>query len=207
MGKRKSSIKDSSSSRDKVKLKKSWMSPKNLTSSRSEKNSKSNTGRLNSGKLKSKNSSLLGKEDADWSKNIDIKFPNVKKVLKDKQTLRQLLQNATPKKIQLKSKQKSSTKEIDTKNSVLSKPTSRRKSSKKEKQILGLMAGLVSKKEKEPKHTKLNLSKISKDSSQRESKTPLSTKSKREKSASKRGTSRLLLPESSKQKGKQFQLK
>lgn len=201
MGKR-SSIKDSSSSRDKVNLKKSWMSPKNINSSRSDKNS-----RAASGKLASKHNSFLTKDGpGDWQKNIDFQYPKVK-ALRDKQTLRQLLQIATPKKLQAKVKQKNSAKEIDTKQSVTSKPTSRRKSSKKEKQVLGLMAGIVSKKDKETKPKKLNLSRLSKESSQRESKTPLSSKSKREKSVSKRGTSRLLLAESTKHRGKQFHLK
>lgn len=207
MGKRKNSIKDSSSSREKLKLRKSWMSPKQMNSSRSEKNSRANSGRVNSGRLGSKNNSFLTKDGAlELSKNIDFHYPKVK-ALRDKQTLRQLLQIATPKKLQSKIKQKHSLMEIETRNSVASKPTSRRKSSKKEKQILGLMAGIVSKKNKEGNPKKLNLSKLSKESSQRESKTPLSSKSKRDKSVSKRGTSRLLIPDTTKHKGKQFQLK
>lgn len=198
MRRKSQSIKDSSSSRERVKSKKSWISQNNLNSSRSAKHS-----RENSGKLGSKNNSFFTKDGLnELAKYVALQLPKVKTV-KDKQTLRQLLtQGSTPKKIA----SKKSLKEQDTKHSVISKPTSRRKSSKKEKQILGLMAGIISKKEKD-KPKKLNLSKISKEASFKEAKTPKSTKSKRDKSVTRRdksvpkkGTNKLLIPDTVKNK-------
>lgn len=192
---RRNSIKDSSSSDGKDRIKPGWATPKYPKPKEYLVGSRGRSANVDS----KDNSFATNNRELEWARNSDFGYPK-NKTLKER---KQSVQVVTPKKIETSGlKSKKSLKEIVTKNLLRNKPATSRKDTNEEKKILSLMAAFASKRGKEDKPKKLNLSRLSKDSSFKDSKTPKSTKSKKDKSASKKGKQKIGMPESSKSKTK-----
>jgi hypothetical protein len=196
MAVKRNSIKDSSSSDRRDRVKPEWATPKYITSKASAAGSRGRSANFDS-----KDNSFATKDkELDFSKNLDFGYPK-NKVLREQ---RQAVQIATPKKNNTSIlRSKKSLKEVEPRNLTHSKPVSTAKDTSKEKRILGLMAAIGSKRAKDEKPKKLNLSRVSKDSSFKDSKTPMSAKSKKDKSVPRKGTAKMVIPDSSKVKTKQ----